>query len=347
MSQDRVSPAFLLIVTLAVGTGMANASENCFYDIDDDGSVGAGDLSYLLGAWGGASLETDLDGSGLVDAGDLALLLGAWGPCPEESTCYAGSKVGYVSYVGAASDATDPGALIVPEDAAFAFDGQATCPDGSAGMLAGGFPDAVTVQYVSYQVEGATFSEARAAIFGTDGSGPDGLGVIGANGIQYAGYTSQQTTIHPGCFDYYASNETLFQVTIITYVVTIQYPVWNAPTDAAAEELAHWETFQNRLLNHEMEHVQILRDWQNQILWEAWGPFDSMDGIHLWTGASGHCPEYHGDTLIPGTEDTAKLFVQYALNEVFAGDAWADMELTQELFDHTTNHGDVFAGLPE
>ena len=347
MSQDRVGPAFLLVVTLAVGTGMANASENCFYDIDDDGSVGAGDLSLLLGAWGGGSLEADLDGSGLVDAGDLALLLGTWGPCPEESACYAGSQIGYVSYVGAASDATDPGALIVPEDAAFAFDGQATCPDDSAGILAGGFPDNVTVLYAPYQVGGATFSEARAAIFGTDGSGPGGLGVIGADGIQYAGYTAQRTSILPGCIDFQASNETLFTVYGITYVITIQYPVWNAPVDASAEDLAHWATLESRLLNHEREHVQVLRDWQTQILLEAWGHFDSMDGIHLYTGASGHCPEYHGGTLIPGTESTAKLFVQDALNQVYAGNAWANMKLAQKLLDDITNHGDVFAGLPE
>ncbi len=149
MFHDRVRPASFLLITLAVTSGMANASDNCFYDIDDDGSVGAGDLSYLLGAWGGASEEADLDGSGLVDAGDLALLLGAWGRCPEESACYVGSQIGYISYVGAASDATDPGALVVPEDAAFAFDGQATCLGGSAGMLAGGISVTVRVQLLT------------------------------------------------------------------------------------------------------------------------------------------------------------------------------------------------------
>jgi subtilisin family serine protease len=46
-------------------------------DLDHDGTVGAGDLAFLLGAWGTPS--ADLDGDGLTGASDLALLLGVWG----------------------------------------------------------------------------------------------------------------------------------------------------------------------------------------------------------------------------------------------------------------------------
>ena len=48
-------------------------------DLDDDGTVGAGDLAILLGAWGGPHAAADLDANGLVEAADLAALLAAWG----------------------------------------------------------------------------------------------------------------------------------------------------------------------------------------------------------------------------------------------------------------------------
>lgn len=51
-------------------------------DLNGDGSVGAIDLSLLLGAWGpcgGGCCEADLTGDGEVGAADLAILLGAWG----------------------------------------------------------------------------------------------------------------------------------------------------------------------------------------------------------------------------------------------------------------------------
>ncbi len=48
-------------------------------DINDNGSVDAGDLATMLVEWGAGSGCTDLDANGLVDGGDLALLLGAWG----------------------------------------------------------------------------------------------------------------------------------------------------------------------------------------------------------------------------------------------------------------------------
>lgn len=47
-------------------------------DLNCDGTVDAGDLAVLLGAWGGAG-PADLDGNGSVGAEDLAILLGAWG----------------------------------------------------------------------------------------------------------------------------------------------------------------------------------------------------------------------------------------------------------------------------
>lgn len=56
------------------------AAKECSGDLDGDGTVGAPDLSILLGAWGGKS-KADLDGNGVVDAADLTILLGAWGSC--------------------------------------------------------------------------------------------------------------------------------------------------------------------------------------------------------------------------------------------------------------------------
>jgi len=50
-------------------------------DVNLDGSVGAADLSILLGAWGQCtgSCPADLDFDGTIGSADLALLLGAWG----------------------------------------------------------------------------------------------------------------------------------------------------------------------------------------------------------------------------------------------------------------------------
>ena len=51
-------------------------------DIDQDGKVGASDLSILLGSWGacnGAPCAADIDGNTVVNAGDLAVLLANWG----------------------------------------------------------------------------------------------------------------------------------------------------------------------------------------------------------------------------------------------------------------------------
>lgn len=59
--------------------------EQCPFDVDDDGQVGAFDLANLLGAWGecagDACLCVDANADGQVDAFDLANLLGSWGPC--------------------------------------------------------------------------------------------------------------------------------------------------------------------------------------------------------------------------------------------------------------------------
>ncbi|MDZ4756260.1 MAG: FG-GAP-like repeat-containing protein [Phycisphaerae bacterium] len=53
------------------------------YDLDGNGSIGASDLSLLLGAWGdlGTSGDRKADGNndGVVNSADLAALLGAWG----------------------------------------------------------------------------------------------------------------------------------------------------------------------------------------------------------------------------------------------------------------------------
>ena len=352
MSQDRVSPAFLLIVTLAVGTGMANASENCFYDIDDDGSVGAGDLSLLLGAWGGGSLEADLDGSGLVDAGDLALLLGAWGPCPEEQFCFAGTTRAYSTGCGAAADATVDGALLNSTDGAFEFDPLASCftVDGLAGGGSGfECPMESLLQFhpIPYQVEGATFVEARRAIFGDDGNGPNGPAPIGSDGNQYAGYTYPDITIIPSCSYNPATNKTWFSVCRITFDAFIEFPEWNAPASASASDLADWETLQSRIINHEMEHLQILAEHMLNILMHSWGndEFENPPINKLVEGPV--CPEYDGDTVIPGSDAEAVAFVIEAMTQIRSLEPWLDMLLLQELHDVESGHGDVFRGLPE
>lgn len=53
----------------------------CYGDINQDGSVGAADLSIILNAWGTSLPEADLNKDGQVGAADLTELLNAWGPC--------------------------------------------------------------------------------------------------------------------------------------------------------------------------------------------------------------------------------------------------------------------------
>jgi len=53
----------------------------CSADLDSNRTVGGGDLTILLGAWG-ATGAADLDFSGSVGGADLTILLGAWGNCP-------------------------------------------------------------------------------------------------------------------------------------------------------------------------------------------------------------------------------------------------------------------------
>ena len=45
------------------------AAEECGSDLDGNGQVDGGDLTLLLGDWGGG--ESDLDGDGLVGGADL------------------------------------------------------------------------------------------------------------------------------------------------------------------------------------------------------------------------------------------------------------------------------------
>jgi hypothetical protein len=56
---------------------------DCPGDFNDDGSIGGGDLTILLAAWGTDSPDLDLNGDGEIGGGDLTILLAAWGQqCP-------------------------------------------------------------------------------------------------------------------------------------------------------------------------------------------------------------------------------------------------------------------------
>jgi T5SS/PEP-CTERM-associated repeat protein len=54
----------------------------CPEDVDEDGTVGFGDLLAILAAWGPClECPADLDGDGTVGFPDLLAVLSAWGPC--------------------------------------------------------------------------------------------------------------------------------------------------------------------------------------------------------------------------------------------------------------------------
>jgi hypothetical protein len=74
MRDDGVPSPFVLDLT--------PSAPACPADFDDNGEVGAADLSLLLAAWDTADPTIDLDGDGVIGAADLSLLLAAWGACP-------------------------------------------------------------------------------------------------------------------------------------------------------------------------------------------------------------------------------------------------------------------------
>lgn len=55
----------------------------CAGDFDQDGSVGASDITVLLASWGALDTAADLNNDGTVGAADLTMLLAAWGPCQQ------------------------------------------------------------------------------------------------------------------------------------------------------------------------------------------------------------------------------------------------------------------------
>ncbi len=62
---------------------MNECDAGCPQDLDRDGSVGAFDLTIVLGSWGPCEwCSADFNGDDVVNAADLAQLLGAWGMCP-------------------------------------------------------------------------------------------------------------------------------------------------------------------------------------------------------------------------------------------------------------------------
>ena len=71
-------------------------------DLDGDGSVGAGDLSALLAAWGpcASACLADLDGDGSVGSSDMSILLSSyWTPPAAGTLSQHGSIVGYAGYL--------------------------------------------------------------------------------------------------------------------------------------------------------------------------------------------------------------------------------------------------------
>jgi hypothetical protein len=80
----------------------------CLINFDGNGTVDAGDLAILLGAWGaatscGAFDEPDIDMNGEVDASDLATLLGFWGSSCSDACAVAEFGAGQFAMSAASS----------------------------------------------------------------------------------------------------------------------------------------------------------------------------------------------------------------------------------------------------
>ena len=63
----------------ANGNGQPDACQSRPADLNNDGSVGPGDLAILLNAWGTANAAADLNGDGTVSSPDLSVMLSDWG----------------------------------------------------------------------------------------------------------------------------------------------------------------------------------------------------------------------------------------------------------------------------
>ena len=63
------------------GGNVIATSCSCPADINGDGVVDGGDLTYLLSAWGTGDPVVDVNNDGIIDGNDLTIILASWGPC--------------------------------------------------------------------------------------------------------------------------------------------------------------------------------------------------------------------------------------------------------------------------
>lgn len=63
----------------ANGNGQPDACQSRPADLNNDGSVGPGDLAILLNAWGTSNAAADLNGDGTVSSPDISIMLSDWG----------------------------------------------------------------------------------------------------------------------------------------------------------------------------------------------------------------------------------------------------------------------------
>lgn len=107
-------------------------------DLDGDGTVGAGDLTLLLLAWGeclpGAECPADLDANGSVDGHDQSILLRNWGLAVDSGAGSEGEEGDFDSDGLFESDPATGGI----DAGSFPESGRDGAADGSEGGVAGG-----------------------------------------------------------------------------------------------------------------------------------------------------------------------------------------------------------------
>jgi hypothetical protein len=80
-----IGPTTRAHVGMLGALGYAFTATPCPGDVDDDGTVGFGDLLDVLAAWGACApgpCPADVGGDGFVGFDDLVSILALWGPCP-------------------------------------------------------------------------------------------------------------------------------------------------------------------------------------------------------------------------------------------------------------------------
>ncbi len=87
-------------LTVLAAIACSSPAWSCPGDLDEDMTIGTGDLLQIIGDWGDFATSSDIDGNGVVGVGDLLHILQQWGACPDTSQQCEGFGVSFLNGQG-------------------------------------------------------------------------------------------------------------------------------------------------------------------------------------------------------------------------------------------------------